>query len=571
MSQMQQYGARLTETFGEFLPTLLAAIAVLVIGWLVALLISKVVKAALRRTTLDDRLARSLQSDPEGPPPNIEEIVGKVVFWVLMVAVLIGFFQILGLAFVADPLNNFVGEIFDYLPNLLSAALLLLIAWLVARVLRFLVQKGARALDLDSRLEKHSKAPEDEDEARSTPDIASDTTPDTRATTREASSRPGLATTLGETVYWLTFLLFLPAVLDALQLTGLLRPVDELVGEILGFLPNILAACLILALGWLVARIVQRVVANLLAAAGFDALGERIGLSTAAGGRTASQIVGLVLYVLILIPVAIAALNALSIDAITDPASAMLDQILQAIPHLLAAAVIITAAWLIGRVVAGLVANLLASFGFDRFLANIGLVRSPEASPTRTEGEGAETPAVGSPEHVPSRRPSEVVGYLVLIGIVLFAVIEALAMLEMELLAGMVTEFTLFAGNVLLGVLIFVIGYYLAGVAARVIRSSEVSNEDLLARVAQGAIIVLAAVMALRQAGLAEDVILLAFGLTLGAAAIAAAIAFGFGGRDAAHRYVERWTNRAESRGAGSSRAPDTGGDRGGSAPPPTV
>jgi len=568
MEQMQQYGAHLTETFGEFLPTLLAAIAVLVIGWLVALVISKVIKAALRRTNLDNRLAKSLQSDPEGPPPNVEEIVGKVVFWVLMVAVLIGFFQVLGLAFVADPLNNFVGKIFDYLPNLLSAALLLLIAWLVARLLRFLVQKGARALDLDARLEKHSTAPEDE--AGSTQDATPDTTVDSKATTA-ASSRPDLATTLGETVYWLTFLLFLPAVLDALQLTGLLRPVDELVGEILGFLPNILAACLILALGWLVARIVQRVVANLLAAAGFNSLGERIGLSTAAGGRTASQIVGLVLYVLILIPVAIAALNALAIDAITEPASAMLNQILLAIPHLLAAAVIITAAWLIGRVVAGLVANLLASFGLDRFLANIGLVRSPDAVPTRTEGEGAETPAVGSPEHVPSRRPSEVVGYLVLIGIVLFAVIEALAMLEMELLAGMVTEFTLFAGNVLLGVLIFVIGFYLAGVAARVVRSSDVSNEDLLARIAQGAIVVLATVMALRQAGLAEDVILLAFGLILGAAAIAAAIAFGIGGRDAAHRYVERWTERAESRKAASSSPSDTGGSGGGTAsPPPT-
>lgn len=562
MDQMEIYMERLATTFGNFLPNLLAAIAVLVIGWLLALAISKLVRAALRRTELDNRLARNLQGDAEGPPPNVEELVGKIVFWILMAAVLLGFFQVLGLAFVAGPLNGFLNEVFRFLPKLLSAGLLLVIAWLVARVLRYLVQKGARTLNLDEKLAEHSAPPERGDSTTSA--LASDDDMMAPGTTAPAKRAPRLSKTLGETVYWLTFLLFLPAVLDVLELNGLLAPVDNLVGKILGFLPNLLAAGLILALGWLVARIIQRIVTNLLAAAGFDRLGEKIGLSRAAGGRTPSQIIGLVLYVLILIPVVIAALNALAIDAITEPASAMLNQILLAIPNLLAAAVIITIAWLVGRVIAGLVANLLSSFGFDRFLERIGLVSPRTAAATRTETSG-ETPAIADPTQTASRRPSEVVGYVVLLGIVLFSVIEALSLLGFDLLAGMVTEFTLFAGNVLMGVLIFVVGYYLAGLAAQVIRSSDVSNEDLLARLAKGAIIVLASVMALRQAGLAEDVILLAFGLMLGAAAVAAAIAFGIGGRDAAHRYVERWSKKAES--GTSSSAPSAGS--GNPSPPP--
>jgi hypothetical protein len=133
----------------------------------------------------------------------------------------------------------------------------------------------------------------------------------------------------------------------------------------------------------------------------------------------------------------------------------------------------------------------------------------------------------------------------------LYALVAAPALLEFELLAAPVARFTWFAGNVLLGVIIFVIGYWLAGVSARVIRSSDVANEDLLARCAHAAIVVLATIMALRQAGLGEDVVTLAFGLLLGAAAVATAIAFGIGGRDAAHRYVERWT-----RGTGGARPP---------------
>jgi len=43
--------------------------------------------------------------------------------------------------------------------------------------------------------------------------------------------------------------------------------------------------------------------------------------------------------------------------------------------------------------------------------------------------------------------------------------------------------------------------------------------------------------------GLADQIVMLAFGLILGSAAIAAALAFGLGGRDAAARILERWSD----------------------------
>jgi hypothetical protein len=45
--------------------------------------------------------------------------------------------------------------------------------------------------------------------------------------------------------------------------------------------------------------------------------------------------------------------------------------------------------------------------------------------------------------------------------------------------------------------------------------------------------------------GLANDIITLAFGLVLGSVAVAVAIAFGVGGRDAAKKLMERWTDSA--------------------------
>jgi hypothetical protein len=278
--------------------------------------------------------------------------------------------------------------------------------------------------------------------------------------------------------------------------------------------------------GWFIARIVQRIVSNLLAAVGADRFSERVGLSKLLGEQQLSGVVGLVVYILILIPVLIAALNALALDAVTEPATAMLDDILAAFPAIFAAALLLAIAYAVGRVVSGLVANLLAGVGFDRLPARLGLGEAP--------AEGGQT-------------PSQVVGTLVLVAIMLFASIEALELLDFGAVAELVTRFTAFAGQVILGLIIFAIGLYLANLAAKTVRASGAAQAGLLAMVARIAILALSGAMALRQMGLANEIINLAFGLLLGAVAVAAALAFGLGGRQVASRELEEWVSSVKS------------------------
>src|SRR5207244_3798706 len=139
------------------------------------------------------------------------------------------------------------------------------------------------------------------------------------------------------TAFWLVILFFLPAILDALALPGLLQPLQTMVTRIFTFLPNLLAAVVIFLVGWFVARIAQRVVTGLLAAAGVDRFAERIGIAKALGSNQLSSLLGTIVYLLILIPVLISALDALGIAAITGPASTMLNTILTALPNIFAA------------------------------------------------------------------------------------------------------------------------------------------------------------------------------------------------------------------------------------------
>jgi hypothetical protein len=501
MDVLKVFWEQIAQLVGGYVPNLVGALAILLVGWLVALLISAGVRAALRRTKLDERVARWITGEGEGKPIDAGKWIAKGVYYLAMLFVLIAFFQVLGLTLITQPLNSLLVQVFQYAPRLLGAGALLLLAWLVATVLRFLITRTLEALQVDKRLGDQVGI--------------------------EEGKRVPLSQTLGNAVYWLVFLLFLPGILSALALEGLLDPVQGMLNKALGFLPNIFAAGLILAIGWFVARIVQRIVSNLLAAVGVDRLSERVGLAKVLGKQQLSGVLGLVVYVLILIPVLVAALNALALDAITRPATNMLDDILVAFPAIFAAALLLFIAYIVGRMVSGLIVNLLKGVGFDAILAKLGLGKEP--------GEGEQT-------------PSEIAGYLILVVIMLFASIEALRLLSFALVAEMMVNFTSFAGQVILGLIVLAIGLYLANLAAKTIKASGAAQAGKLALAARLSILALAGAMALREMGLANEIINLAFGLLLGAVAVAAALAFGLGGRKIAGRELEEWVKSTKSK-----------------------
>ena len=243
-------------------------------------------------------------------------------------------------------------------------------------------------------------------------------------------------------------------------------------------------------------------------------------MAAALGEQKLSGILGTVVYVLILIPVVIAALNALEIEAVSGPASQMLGSVLQAVPAIFGALLLIGVAYFVARVVGSFVTNVLTGVGFNRVLTWIGL-----GSEMAEEGQ----------------TPSQVAGYLATLAIMLFAVIEAAELLGFAVLADLVSQFLVAAGGVVTGIVIFGLGLYGARIADRVIRGTGGSQAQILAPVARVSIIVFSGALALRQTGIAEDIVNLAFGIVLGTVAVAAALAFGLGSRDAAAKEVERW------------------------------
>jgi hypothetical protein len=396
-------------------------------------------------------------------------------------------------------------QMMNWGPKILIAILILIATWIVARAVKWVIQK---AIDRTPALRKHmTGAPEE-----------------------TVGHQLG---TIAKLIIWLVGIM---AALQFLGIGQILAPINELVTEIFAFLPRLIGAGLIFFIGLIVAKIVKRLVETVLIAANVDGLLARAGIGStegtvrtspeavppgAAPGTTRASLAragGVLVYALIIIPVAIAALQVLGIEAISGPAITMLNEILAAIPRVLAAALWIGIAFIAGKFLKTIIEAILPPTGFDDAVRSTGVL-----------------PA--------SAFPSRIIANIAMIDIILAASIEAARQLGGDQIAIFLAQVTALGGKVIFGTLIIVVGIFLARIIANLVGSGT-GEGGFAQTIVRYAIIALFTAIGLTFMGLADQIVMLAFGLILGSAAIACALAFGLGGRDAAARILERWADQ---------------------------
>ncbi len=478
-----QFMMSLQSTLGTHVPAILGAIAILLVGWIVA----AVVRAGVRKTTRLLKVNERI-NETTGEKLDVEKGAAVGAFWLIILITVIGVFNTLNLELVSDPFNKLLSQVLGYLPRILAGVLLLVLAWILAVLLRALITKALGATSWDQKL------------------------------AAEAGG-PALSKSVGNVVFWLTILLFVPAILGALDLQGLLGPVQGMIDKALAIIPNVAAAVVIGVIGWLVAKVLRGLVSNLLAATGVDRVATQIGISSKV---QVSRVVGMIVFIFIFVPALIAALDALRVEAISSPATEMLSIILDTIPGLLAAAIILVITWYVAKFGAEIVSRLLGGIGFDTLPQRLGLTGVFKGG----------------------RPPSALVGTVIIFFAMLFATVEAADQLGFVQVRDLVSGFIVFGADILLGGAIFIVGFWLANLAYQAISRGSGEGTAGLAQIARLAILGLVIAMGLRAMGIADDIVNLAFALTLGSVAIAIALAFGLGGREAAGRQMEHWFSK---------------------------
>jgi hypothetical protein len=396
-------------------------------------------------------------------------------------------------------------QLINWGPKVLIAILILVATWIVARAVQWVLQKG---IDRSPALRKH-----------------------VTGTPHETVGHQ--LGTIAKLIIWLVGIM---AALSFLGIAQILAPINELVTEIFAFLPRLIGAGLIFFIGLIVARIVKRLVETVLVAANIDGLLARVGIGStqgtvrtdpnavppgAAPGATRVSIAraaGVLVFALIIIPVAIAALQVLGIEAISGPAIAMLNEILSAIPRVLAVALWIGIAFVAARFLKTIIEAILPPTGFDDAIRSVGVL-----------------PASAS--------PSRIVANVAMIAIILAASVEAAKQLGGDTIAIFLIQVTELGSKVIFGTLIIVVGVFLARIVANLVGSGT-GEGGFAQTIVRYAIIALFTAIGLTFMGLADQIVMLAFGLILGSGAVATALAFGLGGREAAGRVADHWADR---------------------------
>lgn len=485
---MDNFFINFNQTLGSSMMTMIGALIIFILGWIIAGIIGSVVHKLLEKLSINQKMNAST-----GKTYDLAHLLSRIAFWFVFIIGISAALSYLHLDAISVPFANMINSVLLFIPNLIAAGLLALLGWVLATVARSALSNVLNRTSIDEKLSTEAGVPH-------------------------------MSDSIANLAYWFILLMFLPMVLQQLGVTGLLAPINGMITKALAFIPNLVGAGIIIFVGYIIAKILRGIVTNIVTSLNIQSLAGKAGISNQ---TQIANIAGTLVYLVVMITAIIMGLNVLNIQAISGPATNMLNEIMLAIPNIIYAVVILGGAYFVSKLIADIVKNLLDNSGVNILPSKLGLQN-----------------VLGS------AKVSDVVGYLIIFFVMLFAVMEAAKVLNLTQVSNLITVFIAFGSQVILGAVILAVGFWLANILASAVQRSQ-NGTAFLANLVRVLIMGLVLAMGLRAMGIADSIVNMAFGLTLGAVAVAFALAFGLGGREAAARFLKNIQDKAEGQTSG--------------------
>ena len=398
-----------------------------------------------------------------------------------------------------DNVTNVWDRLMQNVPNYIEALFLLAIAFIVAAIVKSLVNGTMKLLKFDKVLDKAKL---------------------------EDKSKITLKEFIAKLFYLITFALFIPGVFQKLGLTSVSEPVVSMMDKLLSYMPNIIAALIIFIIGLCISKGVRGLLIPLFQKLNVDKYVEKAGIKKE-NSVTISEVLANIVYVLILIPVGIAALDALKIEAISKPAIGMLNNILIFMPRVLVTIVIIYIGKFIADLACGLLEKFLISIGTDKTVNNIF-----KASDTKLSSDFS---------------LSRVIAQIVKVVIIVFFLVEGVNILKLEILTNIGNSVIKYMPYAISSAIIMLIAILVGNYSESTI-NKKFDDSKTIALITKVAIVTVGAFITLYQLGIAKSIINSSFIIVLGAFAVAFAIAFGVGGRDFAKSMLSKLEKKIDGK-----------------------
>ncbi|MDG3141694.1 mechanosensitive ion channel [Streptococcus suis] len=392
-----------------------------------------------------------------------------------------------------DTLSRVTDSIFITIPDAIRIVILILIALVFASLVKKLLVKGLSKIAPVATLAKWGLVKPTQDEK-------------------------ALVKNAGQLAYFLVILFFLPAILSGLGVSSAVDPISNMFAKFFGFLPNAIAAGLILFVGVFLGKFVKNLVSGLLVKLPFEKwitklFDQDVEQAKVNEGKIADVLSSMV-YVLLFIPFLTLALETLGIKSLSEPIVGLLDQVVSFIPNILVAIVLLAIGGFIAKLLSNLLEKLLKASGIDHYSQYLSVK--------------------GKAEYQLSTVLANIASAMILI----FFFVEALATLNLSVLNTIGLAIIAYLPAVISSLAILGLAIVFGNILAGFIAKS--TNSKALAEVVRYGLIALAIFMVLDQLSIAQTIVHTTFTIILGAAAVAFALAFGLGGKAFAARQLEK-------------------------------
>jgi small-conductance mechanosensitive channel len=213
------------------------------------------------------------------------------------------------------------------------------------------------------------------------------------------------------------------------------------------------------------------------------------------------------------------------------------------IPQLIGAIIILVVGYVIARILRAVVGRVLQGIGFDSWMERGGIKQFFDRTET-------------------NQTPASILGALVFWFVFIIAITMAADALGIPQVSEVLGQLIAYIPSIIAAILILILAALLSNFLAGIVRGA--TDSDVLASIARYAIIVYAVFAALTQLGIAVQLTANTFLILLGAVALAAAIAFGIGGREVARDIIDKAYNRGDRETEGTSGQQRDNGFEGG-------
>jgi small-conductance mechanosensitive channel len=219
-------------------------------------------------------------------------------------------------------------------------------------------------------------------------------------------------------------------------------------------------------------------------------------------------------------------------DTLFQPLQNALSTFLSYLPQLVGAIIILIIGYIVAKVLQAVVGRVLQSIGFDGWMEKGGIKQFFDRAET-------------------NQTPHSILGQLVFWFVFIIAITMAADALGIPQVSAVLGQLIGYIPNIIAAILILILAALLANFLAGIVRGA--TGSEMLSSIARYAIIVYAVFAALTQLGIAVQLTANTFLILLGAVALAAALAFGIGGREVARDILEKAYDRSDEVSSDSS------------------